>query len=111
MKVTPTTHVSGGIVLHGGEPISVPPQDPYTQLFYLLFVVYFLTGSKFGCLPMLAKPYPVSRPTHMPRIPDLLHCMSKGAHEVLENICAARLMSVFHRKTISFVLSWLSLYT
>ena len=51
----------------------------------------------------MAKPYPVSGPPYMPQIPTLLHCMSKGAHEVLGTIFLARRMSGFTIK--SFVLS------
>ena len=41
---------------------------------YLLWAD-FLTDSEFSCVAMLAKPYPVSGPTHLPRIPNTLHCM------------------------------------
>ena len=69
---------------------------------YLLWAD-FLTDSEFSCMAMLAKPYPVSGPTHLPRIPNTLHCMSKGAHEVLGTILVARPIPVFTIKT--FLLS------
>ena len=80
------------------------PKTPILNCFTHLLWAYFLTDSDFSCLAMLAKPYPVSGPTYMPHIPNLLHCMSKGAHEVLETISEATLMSVFHIKIICFVL-------
>ena len=61
---------------------------------YLLWA-YVLTDFEFSCLTMLAKPYPVSGPAYLPQIPSQLHCMAKGAHEVLGTIFEARLMSVF----------------
>ena len=81
------------------KPSGLPPQDPYTQLFFLLIVGLL----RINRLAMLAKPYPVFGPTYMPQIPNLLHCMSKGAHEVLGTVLVARLMLVFTIK--SFVLS------
>ena len=63
---------------------------------------YLLTDSEFSCFAMLAKPYPVSGPTYLPKIPNQLHCMSKCAHEVLGTIPGTRLMPVFIIK--SFVL-------
>ena len=80
------------------------PRTPILNGFAYLLWAYFLTDSEFSCLAMLAKPYPVSGPTYMPQIPNLLHCMSKCAHEVLETISEAILMSVFHIKIICFVL-------
>ena len=55
-------------------------------------------------MAMLAKSYLVSGATYMPQIPNLLHCMSKCAHEVLETIFEAKLMSIFHIKIICFIL-------
>ena len=78
-------------------------KTPILNCFSYLLWVYFLTGCEFSCLAMLAKPYPVSGPTYLPHIHSQLHCMSKGAHEVLGTIFVARLMSVFIIK--SFVLS------
>ena len=79
------------------------PRTPILNGFTYLLWAYFLIDSEFSCLAMLAKAYPVSGPTYMPQIPSLLHCMSEGAHEVLETISEARLMSVFHTKIICFV--------
>ena len=76
---------------------------PILNCFTYLWWGYLLTDSEFSCLAMLAKPYRVSGPTYLPQIPNQLHCMSKGAHEVLGSIFVARLMSVF--STESFVLS------
>ena len=78
-------------------------RTPILNCFYHLLWFYFLTDSEFSCLAMLAKPYPVSGPTYLPLIPNQLHCMSKGAHEVLGTIFVARRMSVFFIK--SFILS------
>ena len=69
---------------------------------YLLWA-YVLTDSEFSCLAMLAKPCTVSGPTYMHQIPDLLHGMSKGAHEVLETVSQARRMSVLHMKNVCSV--------
>ena len=72
------------------KPSGLPPKDCYTQLFSPLTVGLALTDSKFSCLVMLAKPYPVSGPTYMPQTTNLLHCMSKAAHEVLgTDLCQA----------------------
>ena len=49
---------------------------------------------------MLAKPYAVSGPTYFPQIPNLLHCMSEGEHEVLGTIFEATLMSIFTIKSL-----------
>ena len=78
-------------------------RTPILNCFSYLMWFYFLTDSEFSRLAMLAKPYPVSGPTYLPQIPNQLHCMSRGAHEVLGTIYVARLMSVFTVK--SFVLS------
>ena len=78
-------------------------RTPILNCFSYLLWAYFLTDSEFNCLAMLAKPYPVSGPTPMPLIPNQLHCMSKGAHEVLGTIFEARLMPVFSFKIIYFV--------
>ena len=97
MKFTPTTQVSGGIFLHGGETrrkmgiiclgpcwlslVVSHPRTPILNGFAYSFWAYFLTDSEFSRLAVLAKPYPVSGPTYMPHIPNLLHCMSKCTHE------------------------------
>ena len=78
-------------------------RTPKLNCFYHLLWFYFLTDSEFSWLAMLAKPYPVCGPTYLPEIPNQLHCMSKGAHEVLGTILVARLMPVFIIKP--FVLS------
>ena len=78
-------------------------RTPILNCFYHLLWFYFSIESEFSCLAMLAKPNPVSGPTNLPQIPNQLHCMSNGAHEVHETILVARLMSVFIVK--SFVLS------
>ena len=54
--------------------------------FYHLLWCYFLTDSEFGCLAMLAKPYPVSGTTPLPHVPNQLHCIQKSAHDVLGTI-------------------------
>ena len=78
-------------------------RTPILNCFYHLLWFYFLTDCEFSCLALLAKSYRVSGPTYLPQIPNQLHCMSKGAHEVLGTLLVARLMSVFIIK--SFVLS------
>ena len=80
------------------------PRTPILNGFAYLLPAYLLTDSEFSWWVMLAKPYPVSGPTYMPQIPNLHHCISKGAHEVLQTISVARLISVFHIKMICFVL-------
>ena len=86
------------------KPSGLPPQDPYTQFFTYLLWAYVLTDSECSCLAILARPYPVSGPTYIPQIPNLLHRMSKEAHEVPDTISKAKPMSVFHIKNISFLL-------
>ena len=61
-------------------------RTPILKCFYHLLWFYFLTDSKFSCLAILAKRYPVSGPTPMPQIPNLLHFIQKHSHEVLETI-------------------------
>ena len=58
-------------------------RTPILQYFYHLMWFYVLMDSEFSCLAMLTKPHPVSGPTQMPQIPNLLHCIQKKAHEVL----------------------------
>ena len=58
-------------------------KTPILNSFYLLLWFYVLSDSEFSCLAILAKPYPVSGPTPMPQIPNLLHCIRRSAHEVL----------------------------
>ena len=77
-------------------------RTPILNCFNHLLWFYLLTDSEFSFLAMLAKPYPVSSPTYLPQITDQLHCMSKGAHEVLGTTLVAKLISVFFIK--SFVL-------
>ena len=60
------------------------PKTPIFKLFYHFFWLYVLTVSEFSCLPMLAKPYPVSPLAHMPQNPNKLHFIQKSAHEVLD---------------------------
>ena len=105
MKFTPTTQVSGGILLHGGNTeityigisclrpcrlslVVSHPKTPILNCFYHLmwFYVSIDSESLAGCLAMLAKPYPVSGPAPMPQIPNQLHCIQKSAHEVLGTI-------------------------
>ena len=59
---------------------------------------YFVTNFEFSCLAKLAEPYPVFGPTYMPQIPNVLHCIPNCAHEMLINVCWARLLSVFTLK-------------
>ena len=77
-------------------------RSPILNCVSCLLWAYVLTNSEFSCLAMLAKPYPVSGPPYMPQIRNQLHCMSRGAHEVLETILVVRHMSAFCIK--SFVL-------
>ena len=77
-------------------------RTPILNCFYHLLCVYLVSHSEFSCFAMLAKPYPVSGPTYLPHIPNHLHCMSKGAHEVLGTIFVARRMSVFFIKSFVF---------
>ena len=78
-------------------------KTPTLNCFTYLLCFYFLTDFEFSCLAVLAKPYPVSGPTYPPLNPNQLHCMSKGAHEVLGTILGARLMPVFTYTTNCFV--------
>ena len=78
-------------------------RTPILHCFTYSLWAYLLTHSEFTRLAMLAKPYPVSGATYMPRTSNLLHCMSKGAHQVLGTVCEARLMSVFHIEIICLV--------
>ena len=77
-------------------------RTPILNCFDLLLWFYFLTDPEFSCLAMLAKPYPVSGPTYMPHIPNLLHCMLKGAHGVLETISEASTLVSFPYKNHVF---------
>ena len=61
-------------------------RTPILKCFYHLMWFYVVMDSEFSCLAMLAKPHPVSGPTPMPQIPNLLHCIQKKAHEVLGTI-------------------------
>ena len=54
--------------------------------FYHLLWFYVLTDCEFSCLALMAKPYPVSRPTPMPQIPNHLYCIQKSVHEVFGTI-------------------------
>ena len=79
------------------------PRTPILNCFTYFLWAYFLTDSEFSCSAMLAKPYPVSGQAYMPQIPNVLHCMSRHAHEVLQTVSEARLISVFDIKIICFV--------
>ena len=61
-------------------------RTPILKCFYHLMWFYVLTDSEFRWLAMLAKPYPVSGPGHMPQIPNQLHCIQRSAQEVLGTI-------------------------
>ena len=61
-------------------------RTPILNCFYHLMWFYLLTDSKFSCLAMLAKPYPVSGSAPMPKIPNQLHCIPTSAPEVLGTI-------------------------
>ena len=78
-------------------------RTPILNCFTYLLWAYFLTDSQFSCSAMLAKRHPVSAPTYLRQIPNLLHCMSKGAHQVLGTVSEAKLMSLFYIKIICFV--------
>ena len=69
-------------------------RNPILKCFDHLLWFYVLTDSKFGSLASLARSYPVSGPSYLPQIPNQIHCMSKGAHEMLGTILVARLMAV-----------------
>ena len=58
-------------------------KTPVLNCFSHILWFYFLTDSKFSYVAMLAKAYPVSGPTHLPQIPNQLHCVQTSAHEVL----------------------------
>ena len=53
-------------------------RTPILNCFTYLLWAYLLTDPEFSCLAMLAKPYLVSGPTYLPRIPNQFHCMSTG---------------------------------
>ena len=78
-------------------------RTPILNCFYDLLWFYFITDYEFSWLAVVAKPCAVSGITYWPHIPNQLHCMSKGAHEVPGTILLARRMSVFIIK--SFVWS------
>ena len=71
-------------------------KTPMLDCFYHLLWFYSSIDSKFSCLAMLAKPYPVSGPPPMPQIPNLLHCIQKSAHEVLCTILGGLSHVSFH---------------
>ena len=71
------------------------PRTPILNCFTHLMWAYVLIDSQFSSMAMLTKPYLVSGPIYLPQIPDQLHGMLKGAHEVLGTIFEAKLMSVF----------------
>ena len=77
------------------KPSGLPPEDLDTQKFLLLNVVLLLTHSEFSCLAQVAKPYPVSDPTYLPKILNLLHCISNCAHEMLITILRSRLLKLY----------------
>ena len=89
------------------KPTGLPPEFFYTELFHLLIVGP--TNSKFGCLAIMAKPYPVWGPSYLPLIANQLYCMSKYAHEVLGTILKARPRPVLTHKINRFVLTLLKL--
>ena len=78
-------------------------RTPILNCFSYLLWCYFITDSECSCYAKLAKPYPVSRRTPMPLIPNQLHCMSICAHEVLWPILGTRLMPVFTIKSIALL--------
>ena len=67
------------------------PKTPILNCFYNLLWFYVLTVSEFSCL---AKSYSVSGLTHLPHIPNQLHWIPKGAHEVLDANWEAAVMQV-----------------
>ena len=69
-------------------------RTPILNCFTYLLLAYLLTDSEFTLLAMLAKPQPVFGPTYLPLIPNQLHCMSNGAHEMLGTILVAGTISV-----------------
>ena len=68
---------------------------------------YFITDFEFSCLATLAKPYPLSDPTYMPHIPNLL------ASQTVDMKCLSLSIGQtdvsFHIKTICFVYKTLML--
>ena len=68
------------------------PKTPILNWFYHVLWFYFLTVSEFRCL---AKSYCVSGLTPLSHIPNQLHFMQKGAHEVLDANWEARVMPGF----------------
>ena len=85
------------------KPSGLPPQDPYTQLFYLLIILglpfsLILNSVAWHCWPSHIRC--LAQPT-CPRF--LHHCMSKGVHELPGILPEARRMSVFDTKIICFI--------
>ena len=68
------------------------PKTPILNCFYRLLLFYFLTVSECSCL---AKSYSVSSLTPLPRIPNQLHFIQRGAHELLGANLEARVRPVF----------------
>ena len=52
----------------------------------VFFFLYSVTVSVFSYLAKLANPYPVSGPTYVLQIPNLLHCIQNSALQVLITI-------------------------
>ena len=67
-------------------------ETPILNCFYHLLWFYPLTVSECSCL---AKSYSVSGLTHMPHIPNQLHFIQTGAHEVLHANSEARVRPAF----------------
>ena len=68
------------------------PRTPILNCFYHSLWSYILTVSEFSCL---AKSESVSGLTPLPHIPNQLHFIQKGAHEVLDANLEARVRPVF----------------
>ena len=81
-------------------------RTPILHWFYHFLWVYLLTNSEFSCLAMMAKQYPVSRPTSMPHIPNQLHCIQKSAHEVLGTILGTWTMPAFTKHNLLTHFIW-----
>ena len=80
---------------------------PILNCFYHLLWFCIFTDSEFGCLAMLAKPYPVSDLPPLPQIPNQLHFIQTSSHEVLGAIFGDLSHASFHIKSsILFIKHW-----
>ena len=64
---------------------------------------YLLSDSENSCFAVLVIPYPVSGPAYLPRIPNLLHCMSKRCTRGASDCLSGGNYVNFQYKIIYFV--------